>query len=625
MFRWRIARVQAENFQCWRKLDWNLKDLPNIVLIQGNRGPKRSNGSGKSSLLEAICWCLYKKLARKSGKARCRFADDKADCWVRCTLEITGPDGKPFTVVAERGESSFRFTGDGEQSTSAGPQDRLESYLGDFLTFSTTTMFTGEISSFCRMTDAPRKELLEKMLDHARFSAAQARAKERKDSAIAAISTLEGRLPVYQANIDGIRSRRQADTFACFQRNARIVREHRRRRETVWRLSDEANRAFDLMVAERKRVQGEEDAARSKAADAESRVVELSTKYDAAVKSQAELQARFDEKRRAISTIEQEIVEMSEGKHPDICPTCSQRWPHDRDPAEVEQAATVKRGKIQAIRKEMEAVRSDLMTVQETVRELAGQRSDARRDAQAAMQAVNSGKLRTLMADALQAEATLVVEQQRFVEWCAETDLFEQSDALAALDDELDRNRAAIAEVAEKVSDFKDQERRLAFWVKGFGKSGLPSFLVDSAIPAMNQTVGEVASDLSDGELSVSFDPDAARGSQSVFAVKVDYRDGGDGYNEVSNGEKSRIDVAVLFAIRELAASRGKAECMQIFLDEVIDGADEHFAEAFLRMVRTRYADRQVFLISHDPAVISLCDKSITVHKRGSAASLSIG
>jgi DNA repair exonuclease SbcCD ATPase subunit len=144
--------------------------------------------------------------------------------------------------------------------------------------------------------------------------------------------------------------------------------------------------------------------------------------------------------------------------------------------------------------------------------------------------------------------------------------------------------------------------------------------LLDSSVPQMNQTVSRIAAALSGGELSVSFDPAAAKGRGDAFAVNVTYADGADDYDLTSSGEHTRVDVSVLFTLRDLLERRGSNQCTQLFLDEILIGTDAAFADAFVAMLRSEYAGKSIFVISHDDQLKAQCDDTITVRKVGREA-----
>ncbi len=315
----------------------------------------------------------------------------------------------------------------------------------------------------------------------------------------------------------------------------------------------------------------------------------------------------------------EEIKRLKSDEHPDICPRCGQGWPNKGAGKDHLEAELVRlKAQLDRVTKEVApgAARADTLAAQ-----LEEQRRIRRRalsDREILDQSVDTRAERALLTAALAAEANLTSAQKVV---CDLREKIPEDGSIdvdtSDLDSQLDKLRKEAHDIRDELVDLVTLKKRLEFWKRGFGRGGLPSMLLDSSIPSMNQTASAVASLLSNGELSVSFDPAAAKGKGDVFAVNVEYADGGDDYESSSNGEHTRVDLAVLFALRDLVERRGANRCTQLFLDECFQGTDPAFAEAIVTMLRTQYAHKTVFIVSHDDAIKAQCDKTIVVRKTG--------
>lgn len=71
-------------------------------------------------------------------------------------------------------------------------------------------------------------------------------------------------------------------------------------------------------------------------------------------------------------------------------------------------------------------------------------------------------------------------------------------------------------------------------------------------------------------------------------------------YESFSEGEKRRIDLALLFAWRAIAAQKNSVNCNLLILDEILDGSlDDTATDAFLDILKTIDSNVRVFVISH--------------------------
>lgn len=71
-------------------------------------------------------------------------------------------------------------------------------------------------------------------------------------------------------------------------------------------------------------------------------------------------------------------------------------------------------------------------------------------------------------------------------------------------------------------------------------------------------------------------------------------------YNSFSEGEKMRINLAVLFTWRAIAKMRNSASTNLLIMDEVFDSSlDSNGTDEFLKIIQTLTADTNTFIISH--------------------------
>ena len=71
-------------------------------------------------------------------------------------------------------------------------------------------------------------------------------------------------------------------------------------------------------------------------------------------------------------------------------------------------------------------------------------------------------------------------------------------------------------------------------------------------------------------------------------------------YSSFSEGEKQRIDLALLFTWREVAKFKNSTNTNLLILDEVFDSSLDGFGtEDFLKIIRYVIKDANVFIISH--------------------------
>ena len=85
-------------------------------------------------------------------------------------------------------------------------------------------------------------------------------------------------------------------------------------------------------------------------------------------------------------------------------------------------------------------------------------------------------------------------------------------------------------------------------------------------------------------------------------------------YENFSEGEKMRIDLAILFTWRAIAKIRNSTNCNILFFDEIFDSSlDANGTEEFLKIIMNLTSDTNTFIISHKQD--QLMDKFQKVHR----------
>ena len=122
--------------------------------------------------------------------------------------------------------------------------------------------------------------------------------------------------------------------------------------------------------------------------------------------------------------------------------------------------------------------------------------------------------------------------------------------------------------------------------------TGIKSAIIKQYLPAINRLVNKYLTDM---DFFVSFTLD--ENFDETF--KSRHRDTLQ-YNSFSEGEKLRIDLALLLAWRDIARMKNSCSTNLLILDEVIDSSlDQNGTDFFIRMLNELGASSNVFVISH--------------------------
>lgn len=122
--------------------------------------------------------------------------------------------------------------------------------------------------------------------------------------------------------------------------------------------------------------------------------------------------------------------------------------------------------------------------------------------------------------------------------------------------------------------------------------TGIKTKIISQYVPVINQLINKYLSEMDffvNFELNESFEE----------TIKSRFRDEFS-YASFSEGEKSRLDLALLFTWRAIAKLRNSASTNLLILDEVFDGSlDREGSERLLSIVKSLTPGNNVFIISH--------------------------
>jgi DNA repair protein SbcC/Rad50 len=180
-----LNRVVLQNFR--QHADTRIEFGPGVTGIIG------PNGSGKTTILEAIAWAVYGNPAARGTRDSIRFNRAGARSGVRVELDFD-LGGHNYRVV--RGLTNAELYLDGPQNKIAdsitGVTDVLVRRLGMTREEFFNTYFTGqkEISVMAAMSPTERAQFLSRVLGYERLRAAQELARDRRRAIVAEMAGL---------------------------------------------------------------------------------------------------------------------------------------------------------------------------------------------------------------------------------------------------------------------------------------------------------------------------------------------------------------------------------------------------------------------------------------------------
>lgn len=154
---------------------------------------------------------------------------------------------------------------------------------------------------------------------------------------------------------------------------------------------------------------------------------------------------------------------------------------------------------------------------------------------------------------------------------------------------ELEKHLAILAKEKKRLLEKKEIMSVTSILLKD---SGIKSRIIKQYIPIINKLINKYLAAM---DFFVQFELDETFSE----TIKSRHRDKFS-YDSFSEGEKTRINLAILFAWRAIAKLRNSASTNLLVFDEVLDSStDQVGIEAFFNIIREVAADSNVIVISH--------------------------
>lgn len=170
--------------------------------------------------------------------------------------------------------------------------------------------------------------------------------------------------------------------------------------------------------------------------------------------------------------------------------------------------------------------------------------------------------------------------------------------------------------LTKEIRKLQKQVAILEFWELGFGRQGVISLLIDAAMEEFNEHCVIASQGLTDGLCAVQFDSTTLLKSRSGTSDKISMDCFIDGekydYNNLSQSEQQRIDICGMFGWQDMIASKTEAVNL-MFFDEIFDGMDEDTKEQAFGYISKFGKNKGVYVISHSEDLRKRADDVIEI------------
>tara|TARA_B100002019_G_scaffold293334_1_gene320189 strand:- start:296 stop:2014 length:1719 start_codon:yes stop_codon:yes gene_type:complete len=515
-----------------------------------------SNGAGKSTMLDALCFGLFNKPFRKINKPQLVNSINEKDCVVEIEFRIGVVE---YKVVRGIKPGIFEIYRQGTLIDQDAANRDYQKYLEQSILKLNFKSFTQVVilgsSTFVPFMQLPaghRREVIEDLLDIQVFSHMNMLLKERVKDNNEALRDCQYELQIAEERVKSQRKTLDALT---------VVNDER-----IKVLTDQFKENEDRMLV----IQAECEIITARMEQIGDCAKKLDT-LDAQYKKVRDIRVKIDSKTERTA---KDIVFFEQNSH---CPSCDQTIEEDFRQMKIGVLGKKKQeynGASDKLTIELTKLKSSMAKMkedQEQFWESKSQMDNLLREEQRLM------KLNTKILSEVKKLTT-------------KADLTEERESLENLVAEFSDKEESCAQVSKTALDYKV--------VQGLLKDGgIKSKIISKYIPVINQSINR---NLSSMDTYINFTLD----EEFNEVIKSRYRDKFS-YSSFSEGEKQKIDLSLLFTWRHVAKLKNSVTTNLLILDEVFDSSlDNAATEELLKILKGMSDDTHLWVISHKGEIL---------------------
>jgi DNA repair exonuclease SbcCD ATPase subunit len=161
--------------------------------------------------------------------------------------------------------------------------------------------------------------------------------------------------------------------------------------------------------------------------------------------------------------------------------------------------------------------------------------------------------------------------------------------------------------------------------IEVFSRTGVRAHILDTVTPFLNERTAEYLGTLTDGNITASWSTlnKTAKGDlREKFGIAVAKRNGSENFAGLSGGEKRKVRLSTSMALQDLVASRATKPIEFQLYDEIDDALDVSGLERLMTILDKRGREKgTVIVISHND-LGAWIDQSVTVTNSGGVSTI---
>ncbi len=521
-------------------------DRSNTTLIVGD------NGAGKSTLLDALCFGLYGKGFRNLKKDLLINSINQKELVVEIDFSIGKRD---YKVIRGAKPNKFELYTNGkmvnQDATMKDYQEHLEKNIlkMSYRSFTQVAILgSANFTPFMQLRAVERRKLVEDLLDISIFSTMQDMLKKKVSQHNLEVKETSHEIDLLHERISGLN-----DQVNALQKNREV--KIKKYESTVNETQNNINKIL-----------GEVD-------EKTQNVVEKKRSIKSKDSTESRLKQATDLERQLETARKKAIADVKFYEENDDCPVCKQGLDHDH-----------KEKCIKEREDKAEEITQALNDIDKTISECHDE-----------IQRINVIQSEI---DEIQREIGLlqteVVSNQKYIKKLQGEIEDLQNEVVGDSDvhDRLTTSETDLDILEKKQETQTERQHYFELATMLLRDQGVRQRIIKQYVPIMNKMINKYLANL---EFYVGFELNEA----FEETIKSRFRDVFK-YDNFSQGEKMRIDLALLFTWRAVARLKNSVNTNILILDEVFDSSlDSQGTDDFLKLLNTLNEKTNAFIISH--------------------------
>lgn len=527
------------------------------------------NGHGKSTLIDAITFGLYGKPFRAIKKNNLINSVNKKGCVVEVYFEL---GGNSYCIVRGIKPNIFEIYLNGDMINQDAKVRDYQKYLEknimkmNYQTF-TQVVVLGSSSyvPFMKLTTSYRRELVEELLDIKIFSSMNILLKaeirnivDKHRELSNGVSLLTEKVKMNAINLNSLKKRVKIN----HDKNSKRLLENN---DKIVKLNYDSERLQNVNSQLHKSI--------GNVLDAQSHNKKLSI-----------VQGQLNSK---LKNVDKSLLFYSSNE---LCPECMQNIDDS-----FKESVLSTRSKLKCeITEALDRLKNDLVISQSKLDNIISIDMDV--VCNESIIKTNNVMIQSLMSANIDIEKDMLCDENGNVEiYELESSMKGKKNTLQLLENKLQ----SIVEDKEYSNVMKNL----------LSDEGVKASIIKKYVPLINKTINSFLSAM---EFHARFNLDEEF-NETIFSRYIDEFS----YANFSEGEKQRIDLALLFTWRKIAKMKNSANTNLLIIDEIFDSSlDDNGTEEFMKILYT-LENENVFVISHKNHMSERFDDVITFKKTG--------